>query len=210
MVSARDDLVAKVVPALATVPAAAWDACANPDPTCHNPFLSYAFLSALELAGCAVAAKGWAPQHIVLERGGNVIGCLPLYLKSHSRGEYVFDTGWADAYARAGGDYYPKLQAAVPFTPVPGRRLLIHPDADTAETELLLIAAARDLATPDRTIALAFLPARSGVLLLRHGDGVLLASTLETRCAAGPVLERLGRRNPRSKLRARCGQGACR
>ena len=146
MVSARDDLVAKVVPALATVPAAAWDACANPDPTCHNPFLSYAFLSALELAGCAVAAKGWAPQHIVLERGGNVIGCLPLYLKSHSRGEYVFDTGWADAYARAGGDYYPKLQAAVPFTPVPGRRLLIHPDADTAETELLLNAAARDLA----------------------------------------------------------------
>ena len=142
----RDQLIAKVLPAIAEVDAAAWDACANPDAVPFNPFLSHAFLHALEFAGCAGAAKGWAPQHIVLERGPQVIGCLPLYLKSHSRGEYVFDAGWADAYARAGGRYYPKLQAAVPFTPVPGRRFLVHPKADTAETEQLLITAARNLA----------------------------------------------------------------
>ena len=91
-------------------------------------------MSSLEGSGCAVAKTGWLPQHLVLEDSeGRPAAILPCYLKSHSMGEYVFDHGWADAYERAGGRYYPKLQAAVPFTPVPGRRLLVRPGADAEE-----------------------------------------------------------------------------
>jgi uncharacterized protein len=86
-------------------------------------------LSALERSGSAGAGTGWLPVHLVLEAEGGIVGAAPLYLKSHSFGEYVFDHAWADAYERAGGDYYPKLQCAVPFTPVPGRRLLAKGDA---------------------------------------------------------------------------------
>ena len=75
---------------------------------------------ALEASGSATTKTGWMPQHLVAERDGKVVGVVPCYLKSHSRGEYVFDHGWADAFERAGGDYYPKLQVAVPFTPVTG------------------------------------------------------------------------------------------
>ena len=95
----------------------AWDACANPT---GDPFISYDFLSILEESGCVGARAGWAPQHLsVLDENDVVAGVMPLYLKSHSQGEYVFDHAWADAWARAGGDYYPKLQIAAPFTPVP-------------------------------------------------------------------------------------------
>jgi len=91
----------------------------------YNPFVSYAFLRSLEESGCAVRKTGWQGQHLRLETAdGVLLGVAPAYLKSHSQGEYVFDHGWADALERAGGDYYPKLQAAVPFTPVPGPRLL--------------------------------------------------------------------------------------
>jgi uncharacterized protein len=91
----------------------------------YNPFVSYAFLRALEESGCAVRRTGWQGQHLRLETAeGTLLGAVPAYLKSHSQGEYVFDHGWADALERAGGSYYPKLQAAVPFTPVPGPRLL--------------------------------------------------------------------------------------
>jgi predicted N-acyltransferase len=125
------------VPAIADIPAAAWDACANPaaaEPEVqkypHNPFISHAFLSALEASGSATARTGWQPQHLVAEtEAGAVLGVVPAYLKSHSRGEYVFDAGWAEAYERAGGDYYPKVQVAVPFTPATGRRLLAAPGA---------------------------------------------------------------------------------
>jgi uncharacterized protein len=100
---------------MAAIPAAAWDACAGHD----NPFVSHAFLQALEESGSAAADTGWLPQHLLLEDGaGSLLGAVLLYLKSHSYGEYVFDQGWAEAYERAGGRYYPKLQAAVPFTPV--------------------------------------------------------------------------------------------
>jgi predicted N-acyltransferase len=110
-----------VLERIADLPAAAWDSLAGTD----NPFVSHAFLDALERSGSATADTGWLPRHLVAEDdSGKVVGCAPLYLKSHSYGEYVFDWGWAEAYHRAGGRYYPKLQAAVPFTPVPGPRLL--------------------------------------------------------------------------------------
>jgi len=94
--------------------------------TNFNPFLSHAFLESLETSGCATSDTGWMPRHMLLEEpSGTVIGAVPAYLKSHSQGEYVFDHGWADAFYRAGGDYYPKLQISVPFTPATGRRFLI-------------------------------------------------------------------------------------
>jgi len=96
--------------------------------TGFNPFLSHAFLDALETSGCATRKTGWVPRHLVLEdEQGTVLGAVPAYLKSHSQGEYVFDHGWADAFYRAGGEYYPKLQVSVPFTPATGRRFLVGP-----------------------------------------------------------------------------------
>src|SRR5690349_416753 len=114
----------RVLPSISELPAAAWDACANPGlrepgPALpYNPFVAHDFLAALEISGSAVAKAGWQPQHLALEdESGAVLGVVPCYLKTHSRGEYVFDRGWADAYERAGGDYYPKLQVSVPFMP---------------------------------------------------------------------------------------------
>jgi uncharacterized protein len=119
-----------------------WDACAGD----VNPSVSHAFLNALEESGSATARSGWAPQHLAFrDRGGRLLGAVPMYLKSHSYGEYVFDWGWGDAYERAGGRYYPKLLCAVPFTPVPGPRLLIAADAP-AETRGHLIAGMIELA----------------------------------------------------------------
>jgi predicted N-acyltransferase len=133
----------RILPAIADVPAQAWDACANPvQAACethesnarsvsYNPFISHDFLVALEASGSAVARAGWQPQHLVAEGAdGTIVGAVPCYLKSHSRGEYVFDAGWAEGYERAGGSYYPKLQVAVPFTPATGRRLLVAPGPD--------------------------------------------------------------------------------
>jgi predicted N-acyltransferase len=112
--------------AIGEIPADDWDACAGPD----NPFVSHAFLSAVEDSGSAGPRTGWLPQHAGLrDAGGRLLGCAPMYAKSHSYGEYVFDHGWAHAFERAGGRYYPKLQVAVPFSPVPGPRLLIRPGA---------------------------------------------------------------------------------
>jgi hypothetical protein len=131
------DLRIRVLSAIADVPAGAWDACANPRPSSedhvYNPFISHAFLSALEASGSATARTGWQPQHLIAEtEDGRMLGAVPAYLKSHSRGEYVFDAGWAEAYERAGGSYYPKVQVSVPFTPATGRRLLVPP-AENAE-----------------------------------------------------------------------------
>ncbi len=105
----------------------------------YNPFISHEFLHALERSQSATARTGWQPQHLVAERAdGTVVGAAPCYLKSHSRGEYVFDRGWAEAYERAGGNYYPQLQVSVPFTPATGRRLLLRPgpDADAVQAGL--------------------------------------------------------------------------
>ncbi len=139
----------RLVAAIGDIPAAAWDALANPHSAIANPFVSHAFLKALEDAGCVGGRTGWSPRHIVSERPGQICGVAPAYLKSHSQGEYVFDHGWADAYQRAGGQYYPKLQVAVPFTPVPGPRLLVGSAADAAAERAVLakgaIAAAQHL-----------------------------------------------------------------
>jgi predicted N-acyltransferase len=120
-------------PAIADIPAAEWDACAGAD----NPFVSHAFLSALEDSGSAGARTGWLPQHAALrDDQGRLLAIVPMYAKSHSYGEYVFDHGWANAFERAGGSYYPKLQVAVPFSPVPGPRLLRHPAGGVSEAAL--------------------------------------------------------------------------
>jgi uncharacterized protein len=106
------------------IDATKWDALANPADQVFNPFVSYAFLSSLEDSGSATARAGWAASHLVLEDDDRVLGLVLCYLKSNSMGEYVFDHGWADAFTRAGGNYYPKLQVSVPFTPATGPRLL--------------------------------------------------------------------------------------
>jgi uncharacterized protein len=122
-------ITARIADGIASIPAADWDACAGSG----NPFLSHAFLSALEASGSAIARTGWQPVPIAIDApDGGVAAVAPVYAKSHSQGEYVFDHGWADAWERAGGRYYPKLQLAVPFTPVPGPRLLVRPDMPQA------------------------------------------------------------------------------
>jgi uncharacterized protein len=157
---------------LGKIPAADWDACANPSSTFsrgtsgqgepaqsasegggeasgasdnsaeeygYNPFISHAFLSALEESGSVGGRTGWLAQHLMLKStDGMLLGAVPCYVKSHSRGEYVFDRGWAEAYERAGGSYYPKLQVSVPFTPATGRRFLLRPGpyAETARQAL--------------------------------------------------------------------------
>jgi predicted N-acyltransferase len=140
------ETIAKLASSIDAVPAAEWDACAG----LGNPFVSHAFLKALEESGSVGAGTGWRPAHLLLEdAGGRLLGAVPLYLKSHSWGEYVFDQGWAEAWTRAGGRYYPKLQAAVPFTPVPGPRLLPRAGADAPAIRGLLaralVAAAEQL-----------------------------------------------------------------
>ena len=131
--------------ALAEIGREAWDASANPAGRPFNPFLSYDFLQALEESGSATPRTGWAPRHLtVRDAAGAVIGAMPLYLKGHSNGEYVFDWAWADAYERAGGRYYPKLLAAVPFTPVTAPKFLLRESAP-AETRRLLLAGALSL-----------------------------------------------------------------
>jgi uncharacterized protein len=142
----REQFVVRVLASLEAVDAAEWDACANADPARFNPFVAHAFLKALEDAKCIGGRSGWRAHHLVLEDGaGGVAGVLPLYSKTHSQGEYVFDHHWVDAYERAGGRYYPKLLAAVPFTPVPGPRLLVKPGAGADERRRALAAGAVEL-----------------------------------------------------------------
>tara|TARA_R110002167_G_scaffold43043_1_gene130295 strand:+ start:32 stop:1210 length:1179 start_codon:yes stop_codon:yes gene_type:complete len=134
--STGGELVAKITQSINEVPAEQWDACEGDG----NPFLSHAFLSALEDSECVNRRTGWGPVHLILEdEAGLLQSCVPLYMKSHSRGEYIFDHGWADAYERAGGRYYPKLLAAVPFVPATGRRLLVRrgPEADAVEAQTI-------------------------------------------------------------------------
>lgn len=114
------ELSVSVLPAISGVEGTLWDGCGAGG----NPFTSHRFLSALEASGSVGRGTGWYPSHLVARLDGQVVGVSPCYVKTHSQGEYIFDHAWAQAYARAGGDYYPKLQCAVPFTPVTGPRLI--------------------------------------------------------------------------------------
>ncbi|MBX6424891.1 MAG: N-acetyltransferase [Variibacter sp.] len=166
------DLRIRVLPSIAEMPAAMWDACANPPQEPYNPFVSHAFLSALEVSKSATARTGWQPQHLVAETAdGTVVGTAPCYLKSHSRGEYVFDWGWADAYERAGGRYYPKLQVAVPFTPATGPRLLVPPGAHAEAARAALAAGLVELCRlrEASSVHVTFLPKSEWEFLGRHG-----------------------------------------
>src|ERR1051325_2991334 len=121
----------RVARRIAEIGREAWDACATNPAYLGNPFIRHDFLDAVEETGCAVERTGWGPQHLSVEdEAGRVAAVMPLYLKSHSQGEYIFDHAWADAYERAGGQYYPKLLSAAPFTPATGPRLLARPDVD--------------------------------------------------------------------------------
>ena len=134
------DFRIQVHSAVADVGRDAWDACALPS---GDPFLSFDFLDACEASGSAVPQQGWAGRHLSLvDENGRVLGVMPLWLKGHSQGEYVFDHSWADAWQRAGGRYYPKLLSAVPFTPVTGPRFLAHPDADAVPVRQALLQGA--------------------------------------------------------------------
>jgi len=174
MPDGSDALTLEVVPRIGEVNAADWDACAGT----ANPFLSHCFLNILEESGSVCARTGWQPQHMVLkDQTGSVLGVVPLYLKNHSHGEYVFDWAWADAYERAGGHYYPKLLSAVPFTPVPGPRLLVRHGADQTTIARTLSAGLVELAKRHDVSSahLNFLPENEAAILdqmgflIRHG-----------------------------------------
>ena len=136
MADREPDILARIAHGVADLDPAMWDALAGEG----DPFLTHAFLALLEASGSVGANSGWSPLPVLVERQGRIIAAAPAYLKSHSQGEYVFDHGWADAWSQAGGDYYPKLQVAVPFTPVPGRRLLGEdPNALLAALEAVTI-----------------------------------------------------------------------
>ncbi len=138
-------VLVSVYESLGDVARADWDACACPEAAeggrAADPFTTYRFLKALEDSGSVGAGTGWAPHYLVAEMDGQVIACAPLYVKSHSQGEYIFDHNWGHAYERAGGRYYPKLQMAVPFTPVTGRRMLTRPGYGQPGRDALMQAA---------------------------------------------------------------------
>jgi uncharacterized protein len=165
------ELRIRIVPSIREVAHAAWDACADDNPLgcgeqvelthednlspqlstrgyVANPFVSHSFLSSLEASFSVGSRTGWQPRHLLAEdSGGALVGAAPCYVKSHSRGEYVFDHGWAEAFERAGGDYYPKLQVAVPFTPVTGPRLLARPSPQAAAVRGALAGALAEITT---------------------------------------------------------------
>ncbi len=158
----------RVVESLAGVSAADWNALAQGD-----PFASHEFLSALIETGCASARSGWRPQIVLLEKADRLAGAMPMFLKSHSYGEYVFDWAWADAYQRHGLEYYPKLLCAVPFTPVTGPRLLAAQRADREK----LAGAALEMAKQVSSLHVLFPPADQARLL--EGAGMLMRRTVQ-------------------------------
>jgi predicted N-acyltransferase len=178
----------RVASAIAEIGRDAWDDCANPGWTKradkngafgpahaaapYNPFVSWDFLEALERSGAASRRAGWVPRHLVLEGpGGHPSAVMPCYAKSHSQGEYVFDWGWADAYERAGGSYYPKLQVSVPFTPVTGPRLLTRPGPGAGARKQLLAAGLMELCRRNNLSSahVTFLPEEDWSLLADMG-----------------------------------------
>jgi len=162
---------ARLARKIADIDAEDWDACAGTE----NPFVGHAFLKALEDSGSVADDKGWAPHHLVVEdEKGAVIAVAPGYLKSHSYGEYVFDRGWAEAYERAGGRYYPKFQIAVPFTPVPGPRLLVRPGPEAESRRKALISAAVGIVTDNKLSSLHVTFATAEEARLMEGLGLTL------------------------------------
>ncbi|HEV7877343.1 GNAT family N-acetyltransferase [Bradyrhizobium sp.] len=186
----------EAVSSVSQIQADQWDTCATPstDPgpdnglhppassgftgnsccrstTEYNPFVSHAFFAALEASGSACARTGWAARHLIARLDGAIAGIVPCYLKSHSQGEYVFDRGWADAYERAGGRYYPKLQASVPFTPATGPRLLIRDGVDTEPIRGALAAGLVALcdATEASSVHVTFAPEQEWKFLAENG-----------------------------------------
>ena len=190
---ASSEITLEAVPSVSDIKAADWDACANPpgDPhslenldtlaesglqsdSCkpaYNPFVSHAFFAAAEASGSACARTGWGPRHLLARLNGEIAGIVPCYLKSHSQGEYVFDRGWADAYERAGGRYYPKLQASVPFTPATGPRLLIRDGVDRERIGTALASGLMALcdATSASSVHVTFAPEAEAKFLGEHG-----------------------------------------
>lgn len=167
-----EQAIIRIVDSLAAVDPVQWDACANPPGEPANPFVSHAFLAALEESGSATRRTGWLPQHILLEDDQcRLAGCMPLYLKSHSRGEYVFDHGWANAFENAGGHYYPKLQCSVPFTPATGPRLLVPqaPGREAAEEALIAGAVEYGKRLGVSSLHITFLPERQWAHLGKIG-----------------------------------------
>jgi uncharacterized protein len=190
------EIALEAVSSVSQIAAADWDACANPaaDPvalngsearppkdaasgaciasgSAYNPFVSHAFFAALEASGSAAPRTGWGPRHLVARQNGAIAGLVPCYLKSHSQGEYVFDRGWADAYERAGGRYYPKLQVSVPFTPATGPRLLIRDGADVERVGTALAGGLMGLcdATHASSVHVTFAPESQWKFLAGHG-----------------------------------------
>ncbi|MEO7221642.1 MAG: GNAT family N-acetyltransferase, partial [Devosia sp.] len=169
-----EDLTAEVVDATSKIDAAVWNGLVAATDPHANPFVDHAFFLALEESGCATRRTGWTPCHVVLRRGKDVVGLLPMFEKTHSQGEYVFDHGWANAFEQAGGRYYPKLQCAVPFTPVTAPKLLTTGEAGLDRA--LLEAAARSAEGRDiSSIHATFVPeaeaqAAEGAGWLRRAD----------------------------------------
>jgi predicted N-acyltransferase len=189
------EITLEAVSSVSQIPAEDWDACANPaaplgrnvldapasssaggpsgagSNTAYNPFISHAFFSAVEASGSASPRTGWGPRHLVARLDDEIAGIVPCYLKSHSQGEYVFDRGWAEAYQRAGGRYYPKLQAAVPFTPATGPRLLIRDGADRERIASALASGLVGLceATEASSVHVTFAREAEWKLLAAHG-----------------------------------------
>jgi len=164
-------LTATIYPSTAAIPAETWNALApSSGGKTDNPFLDHAFFLALEQSGCASAKTGWQPQHIVLtDSSSQPVGLMPLFLKSHSMGEYVFDHSWADAYERAGGEYYPKLQSSVPFTPATAPKLLIP--SGNPEIAGALLSAAQQFAVQRHasSIHATFIPEAEAELIVSDG-----------------------------------------
>jgi len=190
------EITLEAVSSVSQIPAEDWNACANPaaasdslasldtlasaspaagsgicSKSPYNPFVSHAFFSGLEASGSACARTGWGPRHLLARLDGEIAGIVPCYLKSHSQGEYVFDRGWADAYERAGGRYYPKLQVSVPFTPATGPRLLIRDgvDKDQIGTALASGLVALCEATKASSVHVTFARESEWKFLATHG-----------------------------------------
>src|SRR4051812_40822042 len=193
---ASSEITLEAVSSIAQIPAADWDTCATPHPapgapngreaaaspgragnSCiiptsgYNPFVSHAFFAAAEASGSACARTGWGGRHLLARLDGEIAGIVPCYLKSHSQGEYVFDRGWADAYERAGGRYYPKLQASVPFTPATGPRLLIRSGVDRERIGTALVSGLMALcnATDASSVHVTFAREAEAKFLGQHG-----------------------------------------
>ena len=165
----------RMVESLSEVEPRAWDGVANPPGRSFDPFLSWDFLEAMESTGAATPETGWTPAHLLLEGpDGHLRAAMPLYAKTHSQGEFVFDHSWADAYYRAGGQYYPKLLSGVPFTPVTGRRLLVPPGPDEIHLQRALLAGAIQLAEQNEFSSLHVNFLEAGLAEALSQDGMLI------------------------------------